>query len=160
MRHVLAIGLALFGTAAIGCIAPPGPVERLTNAAYEMNSATRFGRLDVAIGHVHPAMQDDFMRRHGSWHRELRIVDVELLGLRLITPETAEVQLAISWHRPNETTMQTSMVAQKWTRKDGDWSLAEELRVGGADGLFVELGERHGRQDPPPLGQITSEGWH
>lgn len=155
MRRVLAF-CTLF---LVGCIAPPGPVERLNNAAYEMNSATRFGRMDVAVGHVSPAMQDDFMRRHGSWHREIRIVDVELNGLRLITPDTAEVQLAVSWHRPADMTMRTSLIAQKWTRSEGDWSLAEELRVGGAEGLFVELDADRRPMDPPPLGQVTTEGW-
>ena len=156
MRPILVLA---FLVASSGCIAPPSPVERLNNAAYEMNSATRFGRMDVAVGHVAPAMQDDFVRRHGAWHRELRIVDVELNGLRLLTPETAEVQLAISWHRPADMTMRTSLVAQKWTRRDGDWVLSEELRVGGADGLFLELDTNKAPMDPPPLGQVTTEGW-
>jgi hypothetical protein len=155
MRRALLIS----ALALVGCITPPGPVERLNNAAYEMNTATRFGRMDVAIGHVAPAMQDDFVRRHGAWHRELRIVDVELNGLRLVTPDTAEVQLAISWHRPADMIMRTSLVAQKWTRSDGDWVLAEELRVGGADGLFVESDRQRAPMDPPPLGQVTTEGW-
>lgn len=142
-----------------GCIAPPGPVERLNNAAYELNSATRFGRMDVAVAHVAPAVQDDFLQRHGAWHRELRIVDVELSGLRLVTPETAEVRLAVSWHRPADTIMRTSLIAQKWTRRDGDWMLAEELRVGGDDGLFPAPDLEAAPLDPRPLGQITTEDW-
>lgn len=155
MRRALVVGSLVFA----GCIAPPSPVERLNNAAYEMNTATRFGRMDVAVGHVSPALQEDFMRRHGAWGRGLRILDVELNGLRLLTPETAEVNLAISWHRPTEMTMRVSMVAQKWTRHDGDWTLSEELRVGGSDGLFAELDTDVAPGDPPPLGQITTEGW-
>ena len=62
--------------------------------------------------------------------------NVELSGLRLITNETAEISLAVSWHRIDESTMRTSFLSQKWTSTTNGWELAAELRSGGAPGLF------------------------
>lgn len=119
-----------------GCLAPPGPAERLNNTAYELNTATRFGRMDVAVGRVATHERERFMARHARWGRIKRIVDVELEGVRLLTPSTAEVRLAVSWQRLDESTLRTSLVAQKWMEGKQDWELVEEIRAGGDPGLF------------------------
>jgi hypothetical protein len=128
--------LALFATLGAACIAPPSPVERLTNAAYDLNNATRFGRMDVAVSLVAEHAQGDFVSRHSDWGRSLRVLDVELGGMRLLTPDTAEVTLSVSWQRYDESTMRTSIVAQKWMRGDEGWQLAAEERAAGSPGLF------------------------
>ncbi len=129
----------LTGALSMGaCVPPPGPMERLTNSAYDLNTATRFGRMDVAVGLVARHAQDDFIHRHKDWGRDTRIVDVELNGLRMITPETAEVSLAVSWHDLSTSEMQTSYIAQKWTSTGDGWRMAVEVRAGGAPGLFKE----------------------
>ena len=61
------------------CFAPPGPMERLNMSAYDLNTATRFGRMDVALEHVAQDAQVDFMARHAKWGRGIRVVDVELV---------------------------------------------------------------------------------
>lgn len=112
-------------------------MERLTNAAYDLNTATRFGRMDVAVSHVASHAQADFMARHREWGRDMRVVDVELSGLRMVTPDTAEVTLAISWHRLSSANIETSFVAQKWTSTTDGWKLATELRASGSPGLYA-----------------------
>ena len=132
-------------------------MERLTNAAYDLNTATRFGRMDVAVANVASHAQRDFMARHREWGRDLRIVDVELNGIRMLTPETAEVSLAVSWHRLSESTIQTSMVAQKWMSSSEGWKMATELRAGGAPGLYAAPPEedKPKKPDTPALtGQL------
>ena len=153
MAKWLAISLLL----AAGCVAPPGPMERLSESAYGLNNATRFGRLDVALGHVAAEEQGDFMHRHSRWGRDVRIVDLELEGLRLITPDTAEVRLAVSWHRLDETTMRVSNLAQKWTQGKSGWELVEELRAGGSVGLFPEPDAKKAKRLPAVQGVTTAE---
>jgi hypothetical protein len=139
------------------CLAPPGPMERLSYSAYELNNATRFGRMDVAVALVAAEAQDDFMRRHAKWGGEVRVVDVELAGLRLLTKETAEVRLAVRWHRIDESTMRVSAVSQKWMMGKDHWQLAEELRTGGSPGLFAVARQQQDeavRAPNPRAGQL------
>lgn len=149
MRNLLAPVVLMAGLS--GCMMPPGPAERLTYAAHDMNAATRFGRLDVAMDHVAGHAREDFAKRHGSWGRTIRVLDVEMRGMRMITPETAEVQVAVSWHDSRHMDIQVSYLAQKWTRKENDWALVEELRVGGAKGLFTPSDDPFSSSDPAPL---------
>jgi len=155
MRNLLAPA-ALMAALTCGCMMPPGPTERLNYAAHDMNAATRFGRLDVAMDHVAGHAREDFAKRHASWGRQIRVLDVEMRGLRMITPETAEVQVAVSWHDTRHMEIQVSYLAQKWTRKEKDWALVEELRVGGAGGLFSPSDDPFSTSDPAPMG--PSEG--
>ena len=133
MRRALLFAAALL---AAGCITPMGPMERLSNAAYELNTATRFGRFDVALGLVERGVQPDFVRRHSVWGKKLRVVDLEVQSVRMTTPGYAQVQLEVSWHRLDQTTMRVSQVAQKWKQGDNSWLLAEEVRSGGDKGIF------------------------
>jgi len=137
LRFMGAALAALLFTMTAGCLLPPSPAERLSYSAHEMNSATRFGRMDVALMHVAAKERGAFARRHRQWHRNLRIVDVDLEGMQMLGKGAAEVLLVISWHRLNETTIRNSTIAQRWTHEDGDWRLQSELRAAGSPGLFV-----------------------
>lgn len=150
MRHLLAVAVS-FALGLGGCMLPPGPAERLNYAAHDMNAATRFGRIDVAMDHVVGHARADFAKRHAAWGRQIRVLDVELRGVRLVTPTTAEVQVAVSWHDLKHATIQVSYLSQKWTREEDDWGLVEELRVGGAKGLFAAADEPFSSSDPAPL---------
>jgi hypothetical protein len=170
MRYaLLTMALAL-----TGCFAPPGPMEKLNNSAYELNTATRFARMDVALSMVAADAQNDFMRRHADWHGELRIVDLEMRGVRMVETDVAEVQLAVTWHRIDQTTIQSSVISQRWTQDKNGWFLSEETRVGGSPGVFsVPPGmsgkKRTGKRgparqftpsDPPPaMDGLTVSDW-
>jgi hypothetical protein len=170
MRYAL-LTVALVLTA---CFAPPGPMEKLTNNAYELNTATRFGRMDVALSMVAEDAQNDFMRRHADWHGEMRIVDLEMRGMRMTEKDVAEVQLSVTWHRIDQTTIHSSVISQRWTQTKNGWFLSEETRVGGAPGLFTvpkgmsgkkkKIGKRSTRpfnpSDPPPaMDGLTISDW-
>ena len=118
------------------CVPPPGPRERLGFSAHEMNSATRFGRMDIAMSFVARDAKADFAQRHNKWHESVRIVDVDLTSMQMVDKETAEVHLKIAWHRVDESTLRSSELAQKWSYSSGDWQIEEEVRIGGAPGLF------------------------
>jgi len=142
MRALLAVCLLLVA----GCLAPRGPLERLTDTAYQLNTATRFNRMDVAVASVASHEQRRFMARHAKWGGYKRIVDVQLDGLRLLTPDTAEVRLTVGWQRLDEATLRTSHVAQKWMQGKRDWELVEEMRSGGDAGLFEQAPEPKPKQ--------------
>lgn len=147
--------LALFITALslTACMLPPGPMERLTDSAYRLNVATRFGRMDIASDFVGQKARQDFARRHANWGSKIRIVDVELQGMRMMTTEMAEVRVTVRWHRIDETTMRASSIAQHWKQGSDDWALVEEIRVSGSPGLFGTLNKKPA---PNGLGKNSS----
>ena len=141
MRSVLGIFLAL---ALGGCMAPVSPASRVTDAARELNLACRFGRMDVALGHTSPGARNHFLERRAQWGKSIRILDVELSGLRISDPAKAVLHVDVAWVRDNESSMRSTRVAQIWQDRDedGGWRLVREQRVSGDWGLFGET--------PPP----------
>jgi hypothetical protein len=122
-------------------------MERLSNTAFDLNAATRFGRMDLAQESVAHEAQVDFGRRHKSWGRDVRIVDVELDGMQLLASDSAEVELTVSWHRVDDTIIRATNVAQKWSQANSDWKLVDEVVKGGAAGLFPKT-EANAKLDP------------
>jgi hypothetical protein len=132
LTPLFAACLAAAGLA--GCIAPPSSAQRLTDAAYEMNVAARFGRMDIAAEHVGVTVRDEFAKRHQAWGRAVRIVDVEFGGVSL-TKEGAEVQVVVTWQRPEDPIIRVTNVTQRWTDVRGSWRLMSEDEKGDL-GLF------------------------
>jgi hypothetical protein len=131
----LALAMAL---ALVGCLAPPPASERATDAARELNVATRFGRMDIAMGRTASGVRDDFMKRRTAWGGEIRIVDVELAGLSMPDSDHALIQVDYAWVRMSEGTLRSTRIAQHWETKHGEWQLAREHREAGDLGLFGE----------------------
>lgn len=141
-----------------GCMAlPPSSMERLSQTAHELNAATRFGRMDIAADGVVAEAKSDFGRRHRSWGREVRIVDLEIEGVQMLTPDTAEVDLVVSWHRIDSPMIQTTSVAQRWAQTASDWRLAEERISAGPAGLFPPKRPRDSAEARPsdPRGDLV-----
>jgi hypothetical protein len=143
--RVFANGLTMRGariliTAAFclaGCMTPTTPTQRLADSANEMNTATRFGRMDIALEHVGATARDEFMRQHSAWGRGLRIVDVEVQGMNMLEQSEADVFLSVSWQRADEAQVRVTHVSQRW-RDDRGWRVTKEERKGGDFGLLGE----------------------
>lgn len=118
-------------------MSPPSQAERVTDAARELNLATRFGRMDIALGHTSKGAREAFLERRTSWGKNVRIVDVELAGLSMQDKLRATIQVDVAWVRANESTLRSTRVAQAW-RDDGGWHLVREQRLAGDFGLFGE----------------------
>jgi hypothetical protein len=133
--------LELLATLAIvgltGCMAPPTPAERVTDAAMSLNVAARFNQLDVAVGHTAKNERPEFMKRHAAWGQTLRIVDVEMASLTLPESDRAVVLVDYAWIRNNEGTMRATRVEQHW-KDDAGWHLVREKRLAGDLGLLGE----------------------
>jgi hypothetical protein len=138
MRH-LAFAAALLGLA--GCLAPPSAAQRLTESAIDMNTAARFGRMDIASEHVGAKGRADFARKHAAWGGSVRIVDLDFGGFEIVKGDQADVYIDVTWLRPDETSVRVTRVAQRWQDDRGTWRLISESRKAGDVGL---LGE------PPP----------
>lgn len=132
--------LVLFSSLVLsGCVMPPSPAQRLAESAYDLNTAARFGRMDVAVEHVRDTAREEFNKTHIGWGKSLRIVDYELTGVSMRKDGNADVFVTVNWQRPDETTMRSTEIAQRWASKRGDWSMISEEERGGDPGLISEL---------------------
>jgi hypothetical protein len=130
-----AVSLALFLG---GCLGNFTPVQRVQDAANDLSTATRFGRMDIAMERVSKAGRDQFNVRHAGWGSSLRIVDCDILGLRLRDKEHADVMLGVNWQRIDDSEMRSTQIAQHWTDHHGAWLLETEERSSGDVGLLGE----------------------
>jgi hypothetical protein len=136
----MALKLPLFAAGALwilGCVAPPSQATRATDAARELNLASRFGRMDIALGNTAPGARESFLERRVQWGKEVRIVDVELAGMSMKDELNAVIQVDVAWVRADDDTLRATRIAQTW-RDDGGWHLMREQRMAGDLGLFGE----------------------
>lgn len=132
MRLALCLALAV-----AACAAPMQPSSRVTDAARELNHAARFGRMDIALGLTAANAKNTFLERHATWGDAIRVLDVELSGLKMPNSRRAWLQVDYSWMRVDESTLRKTRVAQLWEDKKG-WQLVREQRLAGDIGLFGE----------------------
>src|SRR5882724_709663 len=144
MRKLCSLAVVVSATLA-GCMTPPSPAERVTDAAMALNVAARFNQLDVALARAAAAERPEFMKRHAAWGQTLRIVDVEMASLTLPESDKAVVLVDYAWVRNNEGTMRATRVEQHW-KDDAGWHLVREKRLSGDVGL---LGEPMPEAAPP-----------
>jgi hypothetical protein len=137
--------------AAAGCFAPPNLTDKLADAAINMNQATRFGRMDVALEHIGAKSRDEFAKHHVDWGRGTRIVDVELAGMNMVEKDQADVFLTVSWQRADEGDLRVTYLSQRWKNEKGSWLLQDERRKSGDIGLFGE---------PMPIREAPADAGH
>ena len=130
-----AFALALLGLA--GCIAPTSGTQKLADTAYDMNNATRFGRMDVALEHVAMKSREQFQKEHAGWMRNARIVDIDFNGIQVKKDGDGEVSVTLTWQRADESTTRTTSLIQRWTETRNVWTMASE-EARGDDGLLGE----------------------
>jgi hypothetical protein len=128
--------LALLALALVGCIPPQSQTERLTNSAYDVVMAARFGRMDIVIDAVKPEEREAFAAAHAEWGNRIRIVDIEFGGARIVEQEKAVVAMTVAWQRLDESILRTSAVKQTWERGER-WHIVGETVVGGDASLLA-----------------------
>ena len=134
MKHA-PLALALLGLT--GCFAPTSSTQKLADSAYDMNNATRFGRMDVALEHVAPKSREQFQKEHAGWMRSARIVDIDFNGIQVKNNGDGEVVVTLTWQRADEATTRTTSLVQRWTETRNIWTmLSEEAK--GDEGLLAE----------------------
>ncbi|WP_156040698.1 hypothetical protein [Chondromyces apiculatus] len=121
-----------------GCFIPPSATQRLADAANEMNSASHFGRMDIAIEHVGPSARQAFARSHAGWGRSVRVVDLEMAGFEMVKKDEAEVRVNVTWLRPDDPDVRVSQIVQRWRDEKGHWQIVQEDAKEGDPGLLGE----------------------
>ena len=122
-----------------GCFAPVSPVQRVSDAARDLNVATRFGKMDLVASHVDASVRSDFMARRVQWGREIRLVDIDLAGVEVRDETHARVTVDVSWVPLRDNNLRATRVLQSWEDNGHGWKLASEKRISGDQGLFGEV---------------------
>jgi len=130
------------------CLTPRAPAERLIDAAYDHNVAMRFGRMDIALDYVAAKVKDDWSRRHAAWGDRVRVVDLELAGMKLNNRDEAEVRVRIAWQRVDEAELRTSLLVQTWRDESSGWHLGAEKCASGDKTLLEEIEENGAERNP------------
>ncbi|MDI1427860.1 hypothetical protein [Polyangium sorediatum] len=133
MRRPLA--LLLLALVPLGCVMPNTPTDKLMDAAYDHNTALRFGRMDLAREHVAASARDAWAKRHASWRDRVRVLDLELADIRMKTRDEAEVHVRVEWQRPDEAELRTTELVQRWRNASG-WHVATEECASGDTALL------------------------
>jgi hypothetical protein len=148
MKHAQIALLALASLALSACFSPVAPGPRLSESANELNNATRFGRMDIALEHVGPKEREIWGKAHAGWGRNVRIVDLEMAGMNLKKSSEAEVMVNISWQKPDQSNVLTTAILQSWKDVSGTWFLVSEEEKAGDTGLLAD--------DKKPAGEAAT----
>jgi hypothetical protein len=138
------------GLAVAGCVMPPTSMQRLSDSAYDLNTAVRFGRVDIATDYVREVAREEFSRKHATWGKSIRVVDLEMNGMSARKDGDADVFITVSWQRADETSMRSTDLTQRWTSTHGSWSMISEEERSGDKGLLGQIDKPKGNDAPPP----------
>ena len=134
MRHWGLMMLTVLGA----CMPTQVPARDVSDAARDLNLATRFGQMDVAVEHTSEKHRKRFLDSRADWGAGVRVVDVELAQLNVPDTETAEVIVVVSWVRSDEGLLRSTRIRQNWQNPGGGWQLDGEERIAGDFGLLGE----------------------
>jgi hypothetical protein len=133
-----ALAAAGLAVVVLGCSGALSPARRVQDASNELSDAVRFGRMDLAVGKVSPDERSEFSKRHAEWGTDIRILDSEVVAIKMRDKQHAEVAVAVSWQRNTESELRATQIAQTWADERGNWVLEHEKRAGGDFGLLGE----------------------
>ncbi|MEY4549496.1 MAG: hypothetical protein RL685_5691 [Pseudomonadota bacterium] len=121
------------------CLPMGAPARKISDVARDVNVATRFGRMDVALEHTAEGHRSEFLRQRADWGKEIRILDVEITRLDMKKDEdSADVFVDVGWVRMSEGLLRSTRVKQQWKNQENDWQLDAEERLSGDIGLLGE----------------------
>ena len=155
MRIVYTL-LAFAVIALPACPAPQTAGARMQEAANDLNTNMRFGRIELAVERVAPAERETFMEHRRGWGSNVRIADYEMMAAKLTADSDADVTLRVAWYRPDEQDLRTTTVKQHWRDQKGDWQLVSEARIDGDVGLLGEPRPAPDPQDAPRHAQFPT----
>jgi hypothetical protein len=128
----LVIALILLSNACL--LGGLSPQKKLNDAIRDVNDASRWGRIDLAVQYVEPTYQDTFLKSRYKWGRLFRIADTDLVRVEMNPDKERAVSLmSISWYRLDQMTLHHTIVRQQWKDCDGTYLLtAEDVLEGDA----------------------------
>jgi hypothetical protein len=133
------IALLLLLAGVNGCFAPVSPMQRVSDAARDLNVSTRFGKMDLIASHVDANLRADFVSRRSQWGKEIRLVDIDLSGVQVQDSTHAAVTLDVSWVPLRDDILRATRIVQYWEDDGRGWRLVREQKLAGDPGLFGEV---------------------
>jgi len=130
------IALALVFLSGCAIVAPMSAASRAQETSTELNTNTRFGRLELATEHVDPKHREAFLVQHKAWGNNIRVADYEMAGFKMKGDDDAETLVRVSWYRVENGDLRNTLIRQQWKQVKGDWRLIEEARAEGDPGLM------------------------
>ncbi|MFO0552502.1 MAG: hypothetical protein U0271_29200 [Polyangiaceae bacterium] len=138
MKRSIPLVFAAALTTLAGCMPPNSPTDKLTETAYDVVMAARFGRMDIVLDSVHPVEREGYSESHVDWGGQVRILDIEYGGARMTGPDTAVVFMTVAWQRLDESFLRSSSIKQTWKRVDR-WLITKEEIAAGDHGLLKKF---------------------
>jgi hypothetical protein len=137
------------------------PETRMRDSVIELNEGARWGRMDVASGHVAPPFRPQFKLSHMRWGRDIQIADTEILGMNPHTDEEGEgafSRVAVRWYDESTMVLANTVIRQTWQKHKQTFLLTNESIESGHPGLLVipEV-EQSARPAPKPQQQESFE---
>jgi hypothetical protein len=138
MRTIAVATAWTLALALSGCPAPPNSLARAQQTAQEFNLDSRLGHGELSLDRVAPEARERYTAQHRGWGTNVRVVDVEILGMRAESEHDAKALVRVSWYRPEDEELRSTTVEQTWNDKATGWQLVLERRVEGEMGLLGE----------------------
>lgn len=138
MRYHLGACLLLVALAN-ACFIPASPAQRVSDAARDLNVATRFGKMEMVVSFVDASVRADFMTRRVQWGHEIRLIDLELSSVNVQDESHAVVTVDVSWVPLRDNILRSTRLSQSWEDNGHGWKLMHEKRLAGDQGLFGEF---------------------
>jgi hypothetical protein len=116
------------------------PETRMRDAVIELNEGTRWGRMDVASGHVAPQFRPQFKASHTNWGRGIQIADTEIIGMNPQTDEEgagAFSRVAVRWYDQGTMVVAETVIRQTWQKHKQTFLLTNESIESGHPGLLM-----------------------
>ncbi|MDH4281935.1 MAG: hypothetical protein OEV36_04725 [Myxococcales bacterium] len=116
------------------------PEVRMRDSVIELNEGARWGRMDIASGHVAPPFRPQYQLSHMRWGRDIQIADTEIIGMNPQTDEEGQgaySRVSIRWYDENTMVLANTVVRQTWQKHKQAFLLTNESVESGHPGLLV-----------------------
>jgi hypothetical protein len=93
----------------------------------------RWERFTAAAAVVPARERDAFLDEREALAEDLRISDYEIVRVKERGPDTAEVQVKLTWYQDSIGTVKDTWAAQRWERQGKGWRIIGERMVRGEE---------------------------
>jgi hypothetical protein len=155
MRVIFAGIVGLSGSLLMACAGIGTPESHAQDAVSSIAENERFGRLELVMQKVAPAIREEFLKAHAAWGGHVTIADTELGSFHMVGKEDAELNVRVTWYS-NEQELRSTLLHQKWHADKGNWLLSSEVRQDGDFGLLGEKVVVQGPEEVPTHAQFPT----
>lgn len=127
------IGLASLAIVVlIGCAGGYGQGERLQRRVDQFNDQVRWGRYFSAATFFHDdEARQAWLSSRRQLGQDLQIADYEVVDSTPDEDGVTVVRVVVSWYRLSQSSLETTMFAQRWRLEEREWHLiSEEVEEG------------------------------